>query len=102
MSNRCVAAGCGNMPSDSVSLFRFPKAPNLCGVWTRQVERTRVDWKPCSACRLLRRKSNLFFAVQRNNVLTSMAVPSMFKHNYDIPEKKTRKSKAAENLHRKW
>ena len=29
MSNRCVAAGSGNMPSDSVSLFRFPKAPNL-------------------------------------------------------------------------
>ena len=43
MSNRCVASGCGNMPSDSVSLFRFPKAPNLCGVLTRQVERTRVD-----------------------------------------------------------
>ena len=53
MPNRCVAAGCGNMPSDSVSLFRFPKDPHLCGVWTRQVQRTRV-----------------------NRVLTSMAVPS--------------------------
>ena len=52
MPNRCVAAGCGNMPRDSVSLFRFPKDPNLCGVWTRQVQQTRVDWKPCSACRL--------------------------------------------------
>ena len=41
MPNRCVSAGCRNMPSDSVSLFRFPKDPNLCGVWTRQVERTR-------------------------------------------------------------
>ena len=51
MSNRCVAAGSGNMPSDSVSLFRFPKAPNLCGVWTRQVERTRVDWT-CLAWRV--------------------------------------------------
>ena len=92
MPNRCVAAGCGNMPSDSVSLFRFPKAPNLCSVWTRQVERTWVDWKPCSACRLLRRnssaESNLCFAVQRNRVLTSMAVPSIFKHNDDVPEKK--------------
>ena len=58
MSNRCVAAGCGNMPIDIVSLSRFPKAPNVCGVWTRQVERTRVDWKPCSACRLLRRNSS--------------------------------------------
>ena len=26
MPNRCVAAGCGNMPSDSVSLLRFPNA----------------------------------------------------------------------------
>ena len=37
MPNRCVAAGFGNMQSDSVSFFRFPKDPNLCGVWTRQV-----------------------------------------------------------------
>ena len=79
MPNHCVAAGCGN------SFFRFPKDPNLCGVWTRQVERTRVDWKPCSACRLLRRNSsaetidrvNLCFAVQRNRVLTSMALSSI-------------------------
>ena len=38
------------------------------------------DWKPCSACRLLRRNSsavsNVCFAVQRNRVLTSMAIPS--------------------------
>ena len=33
MPNRYVAAGCGNMTSDSVSRFRFPKDPNLCGVW---------------------------------------------------------------------
>ena len=58
MPNRYVAAGCGNMPSDSVSLFRFPKDPNLCGIWTRQVQRTWVDWKPCSGCRLLRRNSS--------------------------------------------
>ena len=49
MPNRSVAAGCGNMPSDSVSLFRFPKDPHLCGVWTRQVQRTRANWKPSSA-----------------------------------------------------
>ena len=86
MPNRCVAASCGNMPSDSVSLFfRFPKDPNLCGVWTRQVERTQVDWKPCSACRLLQRNSsaeqiyrgNLCFAVQCNRALTSMALSSI-------------------------
>ena len=28
----------------------------------------------------------------------SMAVPSIFKHNDDVPEKKPRKSKAAEKL----
>ena len=37
MPNRCVAAGCGNIPSDSVSLFRFPKHPNVCGVWNIHV-----------------------------------------------------------------
>ena len=85
MPNRCVAAGCGNMPSDSVSLFRFPKDPNLCGVWTRQIERKRVDWKLCSACRLLRRnasaetiyRGNLCFVIQRNRVLMSMALNSI-------------------------
>ena len=49
MPNRCVAAACGNMPSDSVSLFRFPKEPHLCDLWTRQVQRTRANWKPTSA-----------------------------------------------------
>ena len=49
MPNRCVAAGCENMPSDSVSLFRFPKEPHLCGLWTRQVQRTRANWKPTAA-----------------------------------------------------
>ena len=57
MPNRCVAAGCGNMTSDSVSLFLFPKDPNLCGLWTRQAQQTQVDWKP--ACRLLRRNSRV-------------------------------------------
>ena len=47
-------------------------------------------------------ESNVCFAVQRNRVLMSMAVPSIFKHNDDVPEKKSRKSKAAKNLHLKW
>ena len=33
MPNRCVAAGCGNMPSDSISLFHFPKDPQFCAVF---------------------------------------------------------------------
>ena len=32
MPNRCVAAGCGNMPSDSVSFFRFLKI-QICAVF---------------------------------------------------------------------
>ena len=48
-------------------------------------------------------RGNLCFAVQRNRVLTSMelssiTVPLIFKHNDDVPEKKPRKSKAAEKL----
>ena len=80
MPNRCVAAGCGNMSSDSVSLFRFPKDPHLCGVWTRQVQRTRVNWKPASVlCSehfsvdcyddIPALKASLGFAVQRKRVL---------------------------------
>ena len=84
MPNRCVAAGCENMPSDSVSLLRFPKDPNSCGVWTIHVQRMRAHWNSGSLprpfqCRLLRRnssaESNLWFAVQRNRVLKSTAVP---------------------------
>ena len=84
MLNCCVATGCGNMPSDSVSVFHFPKDPNLCGVWTIQVQRTRAPWNSGSLprpfqCRLLQRnssaESNLCFAEERNRVLKSMAVP---------------------------
>ena len=111
MPNRCVAAGCGNMPSDSVSLFRFPKDPHLCGVWTRQVQRTRANWKPSSASVLCSEhfsvdcfddipalKASLVFAVQRKRVLKSTAVPSIFKRSADVPEKKARKSTAVEKL----
>ena len=113
MPNRCVAAGCGNMPSDSISLFRFPKDPHLCSVWTRQ-GRTRANWKPSSASVLCSEhfsvdcfddipalKASLGFAVQRKHVLKSTAVPSIFKRNADVPEKKARKSTAVEKLESK-
>ena len=111
MPNRCVAAACGNMPSDSVSLFRFPKEPHLCDLWTRQVQRTRGNWKPTSASVLCSEhfsvdcfddipslKASLGFAVQRKRVLKSTAVPSIFKRNEHVPEKKARKSTAVEKL----
>ena len=97
MPNCCVAAGFGNMPSDSVSLFRFPKDPHLCGVWTRQVQRTRANWKPSVQrtlqCRLLRRHSSVeskfkVFCTTYKRVLKSTAVPSIFKRNADVAEKK--------------
>ena len=111
MPNRCVATGCGNMPSDSISLFRFPKDPHLCGVWTRQVQRTRANWKPSSASVLCSEhfsvdcfddipalKASLGFAVQRKHVLKSTAILSIFKRNADVPEKKARKSTVVEKL----
>ena len=42
MPNRCVAAGCGNMPSDSVSLFRFSKI-HICAVFGPDKFSERVD-----------------------------------------------------------
>ena len=45
MFARCIAAGCSNVRSDTVSLFRFPKDPALRQRWTKQVKRTRANWK---------------------------------------------------------
>ena len=45
MVNYCVAAGCSNVPSDTVSLFKFPKNPALKAQWEKQVQRTRANWK---------------------------------------------------------
>ena len=44
MPNRCVAAGCGNMPSDSISLFRFRKI-HICAVFgpDKFNERGRIE-----------------------------------------------------------
>ena len=38
MVNYCVAAGCSNVPSDTVSLFKFPKSPALKAQWEKQVK----------------------------------------------------------------
>ena len=92
MPNRCVAAACGNMPSDSVSLFRFPKEPHLCDLWCS--EHFSVD---CFDD-IPSLKASLGFAVQRKRVLKSTAVPSIFKRNEHVPEKKARKSTAVEKL----
>ena len=40
----CVAAGCSNTYTDTVSLFKFPKDPVLGQKWVKNVQRTRVQW----------------------------------------------------------
>ena len=44
MVKRCVAAWCSNTYSNNVSLFSFPKDPQLRNLWTKQVKRTRDKW----------------------------------------------------------
>ena len=45
MSKCCVAAGCSNTYKSGISLFLFPKDPQLCKNWTDQVKRTRYVWE---------------------------------------------------------
>ena len=46
MPTRCVAAACSNTHRDHVSLFRFPRDPNIGEKWTKQVQCIRAKWKP--------------------------------------------------------
>ena len=43
---RCVAVACSNTHCDRVSLFRFPRDPNIRKKWVKQVQHTRAKWKP--------------------------------------------------------
>ena len=38
--NNGVAAGCSNVPSGSVGIFRFPKDKALMSKWEKQVQKT--------------------------------------------------------------
>ena len=44
MVKRCIAAGCSNTHKDGVSLFQFPRDPQLKQKWIKQVQRTRAGW----------------------------------------------------------
>ena len=44
MPNRCVVAGCSSIPSDEVTLYKFPKDPVLRKKWIEQVKCTRDRW----------------------------------------------------------
>uniref|UniRef100_UPI00358F5049 uncharacterized protein n=1 Tax=Myxine glutinosa TaxID=7769 RepID=UPI00358F5049 len=111
MPSRCVAAGCSNCPSETVSVFKFPKDVKLRDIWTKQVQRTRAKWMPTSSSVLCSEhferhcfneipqlKASLGFAVQHKRVLIPSAVPSIFVRSAEKPDKKMRKSKAAEKL----
>uniref|UniRef100_A0A3P9HYZ0 THAP-type domain-containing protein n=1 Tax=Oryzias latipes TaxID=8090 RepID=A0A3P9HYZ0_ORYLA len=52
MPSRCVAAGCSNTSSESVSVFKFPKQETLLKQWTKQVQRTRANWVPTASSTL--------------------------------------------------
>ena len=41
MVNKCVAAGCSNTSSSSITLLKFPKDPKLRYEWEKQVLCTR-------------------------------------------------------------
>ena len=43
MVNKCVAAGCSNTSSSSITLFKFPKDPKLRYEWEKQVLCTRCQ-----------------------------------------------------------
>uniref|UniRef100_A0A3P9MF40 THAP-type domain-containing protein n=2 Tax=Oryzias latipes TaxID=8090 RepID=A0A3P9MF40_ORYLA len=52
MPSRCVAAGCSNTSSESVSVYKFPKQETLLKQWTKQVQRTRANWVPTASSTL--------------------------------------------------
>ena len=95
MPNRCVAAGCSSIPSDEVTLYKFPKDPVLRKKWIEQVKRTRDRWSGPSENSSL--CSNHFtddcyeqssviqnsFGIKVRMKLKSKAVPTIFKRRLD-------------------
>ena len=45
MVKRCIAAGCANTYKHGVGLFGFPQEAKLRDQWTREVKKTRDQWK---------------------------------------------------------
>ena len=95
MPNRCVAAGCSNSAQDGISVFTFPKDPELKKKWTTQVKRTRDCWKGpstysvlCSAhftedCFEPDIKLYQSFGLKKTRQLKPGAVPSIFKRQLE-------------------
>uniref|UniRef100_A0A8C6WUL3 THAP domain-containing protein 1 n=1 Tax=Neogobius melanostomus TaxID=47308 RepID=A0A8C6WUL3_9GOBI len=92
MPSRCVAGFCSNTHKDGVSLFKFPKDPELHLKWVKQVRRTREQWTPSSSSLLCLEhfeldcfdsapviKESLGCSVQHKRVLLRTAVPTVFR-----------------------
>ena len=50
---RCIAALCSNKYEDGLSLFRFPRDDKLAEMWSKEVRKTRADWKKHSKSSVL-------------------------------------------------
>uniref|UniRef100_A0A3B3HLG8 THAP domain-containing protein 1 n=1 Tax=Oryzias latipes TaxID=8090 RepID=A0A3B3HLG8_ORYLA len=68
MPSRCVAAGCSNTSSESVSVYKFPKRETLLKQWTKQVQRTRL-------------MKDIGMHVRYKKVLKPNAIPTIFKRS---------------------
>ena len=88
----CVANGCSNISSETISLFQFPKDQSLREKWTKQVQRTCSDWTgpsesvttQFSAVNIifffffLIKKLASQFGIKRRRKLKGDAIPSVF------------------------
>uniref|UniRef100_A0A3P9ILG5 THAP-type domain-containing protein n=1 Tax=Oryzias latipes TaxID=8090 RepID=A0A3P9ILG5_ORYLA len=84
MPSRCVAAGCSNTSSESVSVYKFPKQETLLKQWTKQVQRTRANWVPTASSTLCREhfEADCFEETpQYKKVLKPNAIPTIFKRS---------------------
>uniref|UniRef100_A0A3P9H3G2 THAP-type domain-containing protein n=1 Tax=Oryzias latipes TaxID=8090 RepID=A0A3P9H3G2_ORYLA len=84
MPSRCVAAGCSNISSESVSVYKFPKQETLLKQWTKQVQRTRANWVPTASSTLCSEHFEADYMgmhVRYKKVLKPNAIPTIFKRS---------------------
>uniref|UniRef100_A0A3P9IAX3 THAP-type domain-containing protein n=1 Tax=Oryzias latipes TaxID=8090 RepID=A0A3P9IAX3_ORYLA len=84
MPSRCVAAGCSNTSSESVSVYKFPKQETLLKQWTKQVQRTRANWVPTASSTLCSQHFEADYMgmhVRYKKVLKPNAIPTIFKRS---------------------
>uniref|UniRef100_A0A3B3HQY2 THAP-type domain-containing protein n=1 Tax=Oryzias latipes TaxID=8090 RepID=A0A3B3HQY2_ORYLA len=84
MPSRCVAAGCSNTSSESVSVYKFPKQETLLKQWTKQVQRTRANWVPTASSTLCSEHFEADYMgmhVRYKKVLKPNAIPTIFKRS---------------------